>query len=37
MNKQRGEKLAALMIIIIVVGVIGFIGYGLLVSFGPRM
>jgi hypothetical protein len=38
MNKQTGgSKLSALMIVIVVVGVVGFIAYGLLVAWGPRM
>ena len=38
MNKQTGDsKLAILMILLIVVGVVGFVAYGLLIAWGPRM
>ena len=39
MNKptRSSGKLAILMIVVVVLGVIGFIAYGLLVAWGPRM
>lgn len=38
MNKQTGNsKVAILMIVVVVIGVVGFIAYGLLVAWGPRM
>jgi len=36
-NHGGGSKLAVLMILLICVAVVGFVAYGLLVAYGPRM
>ncbi len=36
-RKHGGSKLAVLMILVIVVAVIGFVAYGVMIAWGPRM